>query len=346
MVWDRTIGSGFSSFACQGNRLYTCGTQSGSQVVFCLDAETGETVWQSPIEQEYKESVGGDGPRATPAIDEDRVYILGARGTLLCLDGGSGEKRWVHRFSHPPRWGYSGSVLIEGNLAIATGGEDDGALAAFDKMTGKPVWRCGDDIAGYATPYPFTFEGTRYVIGFTGKSAIIAEAKTGRLVWHQPWKTDWNVNAASPIYHDGHLFLSSGYKVGCALFKLRKDGDKLAADEVWRSRVLRCKFQTPILWEGYLYASDEKGLHCVDFMTGKQRWEQRRTKHGTLVLADGRLLLLTEDGQLQIAPAQPTAFEPTSTADVLSGRCWTVPVLCGGRLYTRNLERVVCLDLR
>ena len=345
-VWGKELGSGFSSFACLGDKVYTCGTQSRQQVIFCLDADTGNTIWQQNIEPEYRESSGGDGTRATPTLDDGRVYILGAQGTLLCLNADTGENIWTHRFTHPPKWGYSGSVLVEGDLAIATGGQSDGALAALDKTSGQPVWTCGDDIAGYATPYPFTFDGTRYVVGFAGTSALIAEAQTGRLVWQTPWKTDWDVNAATPIYHDGHLFLSSGYKTGCALFKLRKDGDKVAADQVWKTDALRCKFQTPVLWEGKLYGSDERALLCVDFLSGKKCWEQPRVKHGTVVLADGYLLLLTENGELQIAKASPTAFEPLGTADILSDRCWTVPVLHRGRLYARNLSHAVCLDLR
>ena len=346
VVWEKTVGSGFSSFAGVGDKVYTCGTQAQQQVVFCFNADKGDVIWQLPIEPEFRESSGGDGPRATPTVDDGRVYVLGAQGTLLCLDAGTGSALWKTRLREPPRWGFSGSVLIEGDLAIASGGGRDGALATFDKRTGKPVWRCGDDSAGYATPYPFTFEGTRYIVGFTAESAIIAEAKTGRLVWRQPWKTDWHVNAASPIYHDGHLFLSSGYNTGSALFKLRKDGDNLAADEVWKSRVMRCKFQSPILHDGKLYTSDQRALLCVDFLTGERLWHQRDIKHGTLVLAEGNLLLLTENGQLQIAKASPAGFEPLSTADILTGRCWTVPVLHRKKLYARNLEKLVCLDMK
>ena len=115
---------------------------------------------------------------------------------------------------------------------------------------------------------------------------------------------------------------------------------------MWNSNVLRCKFQTPILHEGKLYASDEKGLACADFMTGEKAWQLPRVKHGTLLLADGQLLLLTEDGQLRIAKANPATFDATGSADIFSDRCWTVPVLHRGRLYARDLNRVVCLDLR
>jgi outer membrane protein assembly factor BamB len=346
LVWERDLGSAFSSFACVGDKVYTCGTRSGKQVIYCLNADTGKTVWQERIEEEYPERQGGDGPRATPTVDDGRVYILGARGTLLCLDAYTGKKIWNASFTHMPEWGYSGSVLIEGDLAIATGGKSDGALAAFDKKTGKPAWRSGDDIAGYATPYPFTFEGVRYIAGFTGTSAIIAEAETGRLVWRKPWRTDWRVNAASPIFDNGYLFLGSGYSTGCALHKLRKSGDDIEADEIWKSRILRSKFQSPILYDGKLYASDQRALICVDFLTGDRHWHKLKIKHGTLVLADGHLLLLTENGQLQIAKVDPTGFEPLTTADILSGRCWTVSALHRGKLYARNLTRAVCFDLQ
>jgi len=346
LVWQREVGPAFSSFACVGDRVFTAGTAAGRQVVYCLDADSGKTIWQRAIEDAYQEPTGGDGPRATPTIDGDRLYMLGARGTLLCLNAESGSELWRQSFDHMPQWGYSGSVLVEGNLAVSSGGESDGALVAFDKMTGKQMWKTGDDPAGYATPYPFDFEGKRYIVGFTGDSAIIVEATSGKLVYRQPWQTDWNVNAAAPIFHDGHLFLSSGYKTGAGLFKVKMDGGALALDQVWKNRVLMNKFQSCILRDGKLYASDQKALVCADFSTGEELWRKPRLKHGTLVLADDHLLLLTQDGRLQIAPVSPEGFKPTTDAEILNDRCWTVPVLHRGRLYARNLNRIVCVDLR
>ncbi len=345
LVWERKIGSAFSSFACVGNRVYTCGTEHKQQVLFCLDADTGAVRWKTPIEPEFHDSSGGDGTRATPTVEDGKVYILGALGALKCLDADSGAEIWSTKLEHMPYWGYSGSVLIEGDLAIATGGLSNGVLAAFDKKTGKPAWQCGDDIAGYATPYPFRFNGRRYVVGFAGSSVIIADVLDGRQVLRMPWETDWKVNAAAPIVHDGHLFLTSGYSTGCGLFKLRQDGENLALDQVWKSTVLLNKFQSCVLHEGYLYTSDQKALVCVEFLTGKERWRQRRVKNGTVLLADGHLLVLTQDGKLRIAKADPNAFEPLTNADILTGRCWTVPVLHRGKLYARNLERAVCFDL-
>jgi outer membrane protein assembly factor BamB len=174
LVWEREVGSAFSSFACVDGKVYTCGTQGAEQVLFCLDADSGTVVWQQPFEEEYQERQGGDGTRATPAVSEGRVYVLGARGRLVCLDTRTGSEIWSTRFSHMPTWGYSGSVLIEGDLAIVSAGGADGSLAAFNKKTGEPVWKSGDDLVGYATPYPFTFENRRYIAAFLGKCAMIA----------------------------------------------------------------------------------------------------------------------------------------------------------------------------
>lgn len=345
-VWETEIGAGFSAFACVGDRVYTAGTKDKQQVIYCLHADTGKVLWEHAFEEEYPERQGGDGPRATPTIDENRLYMLGARGKLVCLNAENGAEIWSTQFSHMPQWGYSGSVLIEGDMAVAAGGKSDGGLVAFDKVSGKVRWRTGEDPVGYATPYPFTFEGTRYLVGFNGNSAMIVEAGDGRLVYHLPWKTDWEVNAAAPIFHDGYLFLGSGYQTGCALLKLRKEGDKLAANEVWRSKVLLNKFQSAILHEGSLYASDQKDLICVDFLTGKEHWRKRRIPNGTLVLAEGWLYLLTEKGELQIAKAGTGGFEPVTQTQILDGRCWTVPVLYRGKLYARNLEKAICLNLK
>jgi len=163
LVWERNVGSAFSSFACVGNRVYTGGAQDKQQVLYCLNADTGEVIWQKPFEKEYRNE-HGDGTRATPTVHDGRVYILGANGLLLCVDANTGAEVWHQQFNHEPTWAYAGSVLIEGDLAIASAGKDDGALVAFNKKTGDPVWKCGDDPVGYATPYPFTFNGQRYIV--------------------------------------------------------------------------------------------------------------------------------------------------------------------------------------
>lgn len=351
LIWDRKVGSAFSSFALVGNRAYTCGTADKKQVLFCLDADDGKIIWQTPIEQEYPEKQGGDGTRATPTVDDGRVYILGARGTLLCCDAKTGKPLWHHKYDAAPRWGYSGSVLIEGNLAIVSPGEKQGSLVALDKQSGKQVWAVGHDDTGYATPYPFDFDGKRYVAGFMGKLALIVELPGGREVCRIPWEQDNNVNAASPIVHKDLMFLGSAYGRGCAVYRLSRDGKGLKATQVWAKPVMQNKFQTPVFFDGHLYASDERGLKCVELESGKNVWTQRGVANGTVLLNQPdpkqppHLFVLTEDGDLLIARATPDGFEPQTRAEILSDRCWSAPVLHNGRIYARNLDRLVCFSL-
>ena len=347
-VWEAKIGDAFSGLSIVGDRLYTCGTSAKKQSVVCLDANTGKQIWQVPIEDAYAEMQGGNGARATPTISDGKLYVLGAKGRLVCLKTDDGAVVWEKKYSGMPQWGYSGSVLVDGGLAIVSAGGNDGALVAYDMNDGKEVWKFGDDRVGYATPYPFTFEGERYIVGFTGKKASIVSAATGKPAWETSWKTDWDVNAASPIFHNGHLFISSGYDTGSALFKLSKKGDKLEAESVWGDikKVLLSKFQSAVLIDGHLYCSDQRKLACVEFTSGKEAWKEPRIENGTIVAAEGYLFLQCENGEFQILPATPSGYKPSAKFKAFDGRCWTVPTLNNGKLYSRDTNTVKCFDLK
>lgn len=352
LVWERDVGSAFSSFACVGDAVYTCGTANRKQVIYKLNADTGEIIWKKNIGEQVRDPQGGDGPRSTPTVDSERVYILGGLGRLVCYAAEDGKEMWSRQFKNPPTWKYSGSVLIEGDLAIASAGDADGALLAVNKYTGDAVWKCGKEPVGYATPYPFTLDGKRYVVGFTGTSILIVDAKTGEEIYNRPWTTSYKVNAAAPIFSDGYLFLSSGYEHGSILLKLTPRHEHISVEPVWEGQSMRSKFQSPILLDGYLYACDEQGLKCVKFLTGDKVWEERKLdgdgmRHGTIVADEGNLYILSERGRLYIGKASPEGFTPaTDGAEILSGRCWTVSVINNGKLYARNLDRVVCFNLR
>jgi outer membrane protein assembly factor BamB len=350
VLWELPTGPAFSAVTGVGDLVYTCGTEDGKQVLFCLNAGTGEVVWKTAFADGIKDRQGGDGTRATPTINGGKVYIFGGEGTLLCADAESGEEIWSKKFNNAPTWKYSGSVLIEGTLAVVSPGDEDGGLLALNKENGETVWKGGEGGAGYATPYPFTFEGKRYIVGALGKKVIIVDAGTGREVWSMRWVTSYDVNASTPIYHDGHLFVSSGYGHGCILLKLQTEADRLTTTTVWESKAISNKFHTCILLGGKLYGADERMLKCVDFFTGEESWSLREvagggTRHGTVVLRQEYLIFLSQEGQLSVAKASPTGFDAVGSTQVLSGRCWTVPTLHNGRLYVRNLEKLVCLDL-
>jgi outer membrane protein assembly factor BamB len=350
VLWELPTGAAFSAVTGVGNLVYTCGTEEGKQVLFCVNAGTGRVLWKEAFAPGVSDKQGGDGTRATPTINDGKVYILGGEGTLLCADAKTGAEIWTKKFGGAPRWKYAGSVLIEGNLAIVSPGGEDGGLLALDKDGGEVVWKGGDGGAGYATPYPFTFQGRRYVVAMLAKKTIIVDAKTGREMWSMPWVTSYDVNASTPIFHDGHLFITSGYGHGCILRKLTAEADCLTSTTVWKGKAILNKFHTCILLDGKLYGADERNLKCVDFLTGEESWKLDevagdRTRHATLLLNQGHFIFLSEKGQLSVAKASPTGFDAVGSTQVLSGRCWTVPTLVNGRLYVRNLEKLVCLGL-
>jgi len=345
IVWERKLGSAFSSFAAVGDRIYTCGQADGQQVLYCLNADTGDVIWSKPFEKEYKEE-HGDGPRATPTVDSGRVYVLGAFGRLICVDADTGKDIWEKQFSNKPTWAYSGSILIEGDMAIASAGWKEGSLVAYNKQTGEQIWKAGEEAVGYATPFPFTYSNIPMIFGFMGNSAMIVRASDGTVLWKLPWRTDWDVNAAAPLFHDDYMLISSGYSTGVTLIQFGTVEDKIGFKTVWNSDVILAKFQSPVYVDGNVFVSDQNALKCVEFLTGKELWKKPRIRNGTLLVADGHLILLTENGKLQIAKPSGEDFKPITDVQILDGKCWSQPVLHHGRLYARNLERMICLDLR
>lgn len=350
VLWELPTGAAFSAVTGVGDLVYTCGTEEGKQVLFCIGAGNGKVVWKKAFAEEVEDRQGGDGTRATPTVNDGKVYIFGGEGTLRCADAKTGDEIWSKKYGNAPTWKYSGSVLIEGNLAVVSPGGQDGGLVALNKESGDVVWKAGEGGAGYSTPYPFTFEARRYIACALAKTVIFVDAQTGRELGSIPWVTRYDVNASTPVYHDGHLFVSSGYGHGGILLKLQVEGDRLNTTTVWESKVIANKIHTCILLDGKLYGADERNLKCVDFLTGKELWslgevDGERTQFASLLLCQGHFIYLSEKGQLSVAKASPTGFDAVGSTQVLSGRCWTVPTLINGRLYVRNLEKLVCLDL-
>jgi outer membrane protein assembly factor BamB len=210
-VWQADIGSGFSGLTIVDGKVYTCGTKDDKQVMFRLDATTGAIDWQTPFEAGYSERQGGDGTRATPAVADGKVYVQGALGDVVCFDVATGKEVWKRTFTAKPQWGYSGSVIVAGDLAITEG---DAELVALNVEDGQTRWSVSTGVVGYATPLPFSFEGNRYVVGFMGKEAVIVDIASGKRVFQMPWETSWDVNAATPIYQQGELLIAKATPIG------------------------------------------------------------------------------------------------------------------------------------
>ena len=337
VLWEKKIGTGYSSIAIGGGRAFTMGHDAGKDTVFCFDAKTGKDVWKFSYAAKPsvpKEYMGGHkgGPYATPTIDGDSVYTMSKHGDIYCLSADKGAVKWNKKIkSKYPKWGFSGSPLVVGDLLIVNAGA---AGTAFNKTTGKLVWSSGAAAPGYSTPVPIQRDGKPHVMLFTAKSVVIVTADKGKKVWSAPWKTKYDVNAADPIVIGENVFIASGYKAGCCLLPMGKD----SPDPIWRNKNMQNHMSGSVLLDGYLYGFNEKQLACVDVKTGATKWTEGGLGKGSLMLADGKLIILSEKGKLVIAPASPDGYKVLSSGVILKAgtQCWTMPALSDGLIYARN----------
>jgi outer membrane protein assembly factor BamB len=350
VAWTAEVGTGYSTFAVAKGRVFTTGNSDGKDTVFCIDADTGRSLWSHAYPSDLEAKYFDGGPTATPTVDGERVYTLSRWGDLFCIEAATGKIAWSKNVQKEtglpvPSWGFGGSPLVHDDLLILNLGE--GGLA-LEKAGGRVAWKSGLVEPGYSTPLPVKRGDRQLVLLSTGESYLAVEPRTGREAWRIPWVTEYGVNAADPIVDGDRLFLSSGYDKGAALFTLGKDTPRLA----WENRVLRCQMNPPVLLDGHLYGvdgntTDRAKLKCVELATGAEKWSREDFGTGAVTAADGRLIALSARGELLVAPASPQGFEPTASATILRGRCWTVPVLANGRIYARNSAgRVVCVDVR
>lgn len=347
VLWRAAVGKGFSSFAVADGRVYTLGNTDNIDTVFCFDAASGKALWQQRYACELQPLSYEGGPSATPAVDRGRVFTFSKSGDLFCLEATSGKVLWSKKLDLWPwlegdwknTWRYAGSPLVMGDRLILSVGQWGMALQAQD---GSLIWESPAGHPGYSSPVPFgTATGTAALAFFAGHAVVGVDAATGQPLWKVPWNTLWDLNAADPILHDGRLFVSSGNNVGAALFDLSADPPR----PVWRHKYMRNPMNGCVLWHGCLFGFDETRLVCLDWETGQVKWEQPDLRRGSLILADAKLIILDERGRLVIAAATGEGYRPLAEATVLSGRCWTTPVLAHGRLYARNATGdVVCLD--
>jgi outer membrane protein assembly factor BamB len=363
-VWHAAAGSGYSSVVVAGGRAFTMFREGDQEVVVCWDAVTGKERWRFPYDCPYSNDQGS-GPRSTPAVDGDLLYTVGATGLFHCLETTTGKPRWQHDLlgefkAHNLGWGVSFSPLVEGDLVFTMPGGPDGySLAAFDKRSGAVVWKALADPAGYSSPIAITAGGVRQVVFFTGHSLVGVTPREGKVLWRFPWPTQHGVNAATPIFFRArlggvgrpapnvgdYLFISSDYDKGCALLKVTGQGDQASVALVYEGNQMQNHFASSVLYRGYLYGFNKATLVCLDARTGKALWKQRGFDMGSLLAADGRLYVLGERGKLALAEATPEEYRELSQCQPLHGRCWTAPVLADGKLYLRDEQQVLCLDV-
>lgn len=353
VVWKKPIGSGFSTVTVVGDALYTLAAEGESEMAYRLRASDGEVLWRVPLGPVFPE-VFGNGPRSTPAVDGDAVYVLSATGRLHALATKDGARRWemdlVKELGSPlPQRGFGSSPLVDGDLLLLEAGGSEGrAVVALDKKTGKIRWSALQGDHGYATPLAVTIDGVRQYVFLRREGDLVSFRPDGTVHWRHPWRQG---AIASPLFlPPNRIFASAGDDVGAILLEIGKgDGQsdsQATVREVWNNRLLKNHFSSSVLYEGHIYGFDNASLKCLVAETGEQKWVQRGYGKGSLVAADGLLYVLSDQGQLVLAEATPEGFREKGKVQVLEGKTWTAPALSHGRLYLRNDKEMVVLDVR
>ena len=366
-LWSRALGEGHSSIAADGGRLYTMYRPLGmlavvrrsqEEVVAALDAATGATIW----EHRYPSSTSGidfsqgAGPHATPLITADRVFAAGSRKELFALDRANGQMVWSHdlikEFGAPgPDRGYSCSPLLyNGTIVVSVGGPGQ-TLAAFNEKTGALVWKAGDFKTSPSSPIVIDLDGQKQLLYFGGDEIVGVDPSNGRTLWTYPHKTNWGLNISTPIWSaaDHLLFVSSAYGTGSRAIELHQAGGRTTPTEKWFSGRMRIHIGTAVRVGNYVYGSSgdfgPAFITAIDVGSGKIAWQDRSFSRAQLLYADGKLVILDEDGNLGLATVTPEGLQVLAKAPVLDNLAWTPPTLVGTRLFARDRKNIAAFEL-
>lgn len=358
LLWQRSVGEGFAGVAVLGQRAVLFHRMGDQEVAEALDAASGKALWKVEFPTTYRGQISEDnGPRCVPLVHQGRVFLVGAAGTLHCVTLETGKKQWSRAVYEEYRasegyFGAGSSPIIDGDkLLLNVGGARSGAgLVAFSPATGKTLWLATDEQASYSSPTAVTVDGVRHVIFVTRYNVLSIDPESGAVRFRFPFgKRGPTVNAATPLVVDGHVFVSASYGVGAAFAKI----GEAKADLIWANDdAMSSQYPTAVHHDGYLYGIDGRQdvgvaeLRCVDPKNGKVMWNQPGFGMATLILADGKLVIMKTDGQLLLAEPSPQAFRPLANARVFNSTTRALPALAHGLLYVRDTKTLKCLDLR
>lgn len=342
-LWRVQVGIGCSSMTVVGDRLFTAGFREGKEVVQCLDIATGKQVWAHGWPAKLGDYLFEGGPRATPTIDGERLYMVGADGHVACLETKTGKPVWMKHLvkdfgGKHMDWGFCASPTIDGDRVLIDCGGPGASTIALDKKTGATIWKAGDDEPGYGSVVLGAVDGKKTAVTFKAGAIVGNAAADGAPLWRFEWETPYKINAVTPLILGDLIVFSSAYNHGAAA--LRVKGGK--PERVWFTKDLYAQFNSPVHHKGGLFGIDgevgkRSALVCLDVQTGDEKWRARNVKNGSLILATDKLLVLTEIGELILAEASTAAFkELAPRKKVLPGRCWVQPVLSNGVIYCRN----------
>ncbi len=352
LVWRQPIGLGWSAFAASGRHAITQEQRREDELVVCYELDTGRALWAHTNRVRFSETLGGDGPRATPTIQGGRVYAMGASGILDCLQEATGELVWSRDVLGENKlsnltWGKSCSPLLVDNLVVVTGGEQrEKTLLAYDAGTGERVWQAGRDRASYCSPVLVSLAGRQQILIVNGHSVTGHHPRTGEILWEYAWPGDF-AKATQPVVVDtNQVFIAAGYGVGCVLLKVEcSDAGVWSATAAWKNRNLKPKFANLIQRGHYVYGLDDGVLACVNLEQGNREWKQGRYGHGQLLAVNDLLLIQTESGEVALVEISPEKPKELARFPALRGKTWNHPALIHDFLLVRNDQEAACYRL-
>ena len=351
-------GLGYSGFTIQDGILFTMGAFDKSESLLAFNANSGKKLWSLKV-GELLTNGWGDGPRMSPSVSGKKVYALGGKGNLVCVDIKSGKKLWQKSLVQDlggkvPGWGYTESVLIDNGKIICTPGGKEGTLAALDANSGKTIWRTTNftDGAQYSSPISITHRGQAQYVQLVMKNVVGVDPKNGSILWKSSWPGKVAV-IPTPIFSGGYVYITAGYGVGCKLIDIGKN----YPSDVYENKVMKNHHGGVIKVGEHLYGySDGVGWACQDFKTGELVWNEKKALgKGAIAYADKRLYCQGEgDGKVILIEASPNGWKthgeftinPQTKKRNPKGRVWTHPVICNGKLYLRDQEYILCYDLK
>jgi outer membrane protein assembly factor BamB len=350
-LWRRPVGPGWSSFAVRGDLLYTQEQRGGDEVVACYNFTTSEPAWTHRNAARFWESNGGAGPRATPTLNNGRVYTFGATGILNALDAGSGAVVWSRNAASDagkkvPGWGFASSPLVAGDVVIVAAA---GRLVACDLATGRPRWFGPNGGAGYSSPHLLTIGGVAQILLMSGHGAASVAPADGTLLWEYPWPSDLAI-VQPALTSDGDVLMSvagGAEGIGMRRIAVAHGPGGWTVQERWSSVGLKPYFNDFVVHHGHAFGFDGSILACIDLKDGKRRWKGGRYGNGQLVLLPDQdlLLVLSEDGELALVAAVPGQFTELARFPAIEGKTWNHPVLVGDVLLVRNGQEMAAFRL-
>jgi outer membrane protein assembly factor BamB len=348
ILWQASIGIGFSSMAVSGGYVYAMGNQSGTDTVYCFDLETGREVWT----HSYPCAVGSyPGPRATPTVEDGIVYTLSREGHLFALDAATGRVRWQRHLvrdfgAGAPGWDFAGSPVLAGDRIILNASRSG---LAVDKNTGRALWISARGSAGYATPVLAELRSRPGAVIFGETATYGVELDSGDVLWSFDWRNSSEVNGADPVVFDGKVFVASAYGKGCALYDVSGRSPRV----IWQNKLFETHFSSFVFIDGYLYGIDGDArrasggvLRCVEAATGREAWS-KQVGFGSLIAVGGHLVVLNSSGTIFVAEATPAGYRELAQASLPRDQYWSPPAFAQGRLFVRNLRGgLFAIDMR